>query len=230
MQCNICGGTTFTDMPKRPRVRCADCGSLERTRVAALHLSRCADLPPDADILHFAPERGLAVMLRELGGANYRAVDIDPSRYPGLDVEAFDLCEDVFDLPLDHYDLIVHNHVLEHIECNYSVVLMRLARSLKASGTMLFSLPILPGEFRDEIVDAPLEQKLKLFGPMLHVRRFGTDALQKTLGMIFEIPDAYDLRDTFPEEDLIDANVPRHHWSTYTGATVFRVRKADLRC
>ena len=230
MQCNICGGTGFSDMPKRPRVRCTDCGSLERTRVAAMHIGRTVDLPPDARILHFAPERGLSVMLRELGGDNYRAVDIEPSRYPGLDVETFDLCRDVFDLPLGHYDLIVHNHVLEHIECNYTVVLIRLAQALKRSGTMLFSMPILPGEFREELIEAPLTEKLSRFGPMVHVRRFGTDTLQKTLGMIFRIPERYDLRDVFPEADLIEANIPRHHWAAFTGATVFRVGPDDLRC
>ena len=95
--------------------------------------------------------------------------------------------EDVFDLPLDHYDLIVHNHVLEHIECNYTVVLMRLSAALNDAGTMLFSVPILPGEFRDELVAGPGGEAGR-FGPMLHVRRFGVDTLQQTLGMIFDLP------------------------------------------
>ena len=62
MQCNICGGTAFTDMPKRPAVRCADCGSLERTRVAALHITEELRLASGSPILHFAPERGLSVL------------------------------------------------------------------------------------------------------------------------------------------------------------------------
>ncbi len=230
MHCNICGGTAFTDMPKRPRVRCADCGSLERTRVAALHLSEHLRPRLGSHILHFAPERGFAAMLRELGGANYRAVDVDPSRYPGLDVEPFDLCRDVFGLPLDRYDLIVHNHVLEHIECNYTAVLMRLARSLTETGTMMFSVPILPGEFTDELVEATSDEKRRRFGPMLHMRRFGLDFLQSTLGMIFAVPDSYDLRASFSEDLLTECNIPRHHWTSYTGASVFRLRKADLRC
>lgn len=230
MQCNICGGTDFTDMPKRPKVRCVDCGSLERTRIAALHISREATLPPGARILHFAPERGLAAMLREIGGENYRALDIDPSRYPGLDIERFDLCRDIFQLPENSVDLIVHNHVLEHIECNYSVVLVRLARALSDTGTMLFSVPILPGEFRDELADVSWEEKQTRFGQMVHVRRFGTDFLQQTLGMIFPVPAEHDLRASFSEDELVGANIPRHHWTAYTGATVFRVRKRDLRC
>ena len=230
MQCNICGGTAFTDMPKRPAVRCTDCGSLERTRVAALHIAE--DLRPasGSHILHFAPERGLSVLLREIGGPNYRAVDIDPPRYPGLGVERFDLCEDVYDLPLDRYDLIVHNHVLEHLEGNYSAILLRLARSLSDTGTMLFSVPILPGGFTDELMVGTLDDKLQRFGPSLHVRRFGTETLQRTLGMLFPIPDSHDLRDSFDEALLARCNIPPHHWTNFTGATVFRLRKQDLRC
>ncbi len=230
MQCNICGGTAFTDMPKRPAVRCADCGSLERTRVTALHVSERLKPPSGSRILHFAPERGLSVLLREIGGPNYRAVDIDPARYPGLGVEQFDLCEDVFDLPLGHYDLIVHNHVLEHVEANYSAVLMRLARSLSDTGTMLFSVPILPGDFTDELLVGSLDEKLRRFGPSLHVRRFSVETLQKTLGMLFPIAETYDLRELFEEATLTACNIPRHHWTNYSGATVFNLRQRDLRC
>jgi phosphoglycolate phosphatase len=230
MQCNICGCSRFTDMPKRPAVRCADCGSLERTRVAALHITEELKPASGAHILHFAPERGLSLMLREIGGPNYRALDIDPDRYPDLGVTRFDLVEDVFDLPRDRYDLIVHNHVLEHVEANYSAVLMRLAGSLSDTGTMLFSVPILPGDFTDELIVGGLQDKLDRFGPSLHVRRFSVDTLQRTLGMLFPIPDAYDLRERFDEALLTACNIPPHHWTNFTGATVFGLRKQDLRC
>ena len=230
MQCNICGCSRFTDMPKRPAVRCADCGSLERTRVAALHVTEELKPASGAHILHFAPERGLSLMLREIGGPNYRAVDIDPDRYPGLGVSRFDLTEDVFDLPRDRYDLIVHNHVLEHVEANYSAVLLRLARSLSDTGTMLFSVPILPGDFTDELIVGGLDEKLRRFGPSLHVRRFSVETLGRTLGMLFPIPDAYDLRERFDETLLTACNIPPHHWTNFSGATVFALRKQDLRC
>ncbi len=230
MQCNICGCSRFTDMPKRPAVRCADCGSLERTRVAALHVTEELKPASGAHILHFAPERGLSLMLREIGGPNYRAVDIDPDRYPGLGVARFDLTEDVFDLPRDRYDLIVHNHVLEHVEANYSAVLLRLARSLSETGTMLFSVPILPGDFTDELILGGPDEKLSRFGPSLHVRRFSVETLQRTLGMLFPIPKAHELRDRFDEKLLTGCNIPPHHWTNFTGATVFSLRKQDLRC
>lgn len=228
MRCNICGCRDFSDMPKRPAVRCTACGSLERTRVAALHV-RDLGLAQGARILHFAPERGLHRVLREIGGPNHRCLDIAPDRYAGLGVEPFDLCRDVFGLPQGESDLIVHNHVLEHLECNYTVVLVRLARALARGGTMLFSMPILPGPFTDELMDGTADEKVARFGEMIHVRRFGADFLRQTVGMIFHIPDAYDLTLWFPESVLADANIPPHHWRRYTGASVFRVTAADLR-
>ena len=228
MRCNICGGTAFVDMPKRPAVRCAQCGSLERTRVAALHLSGLV-LPVQPRILHFAPERGLSALLQARGGAGYRALDIDPSRYPGLRVEPFDLCRDVFALAPASQDLIVHNHVLEHIECNYSAVLLRLTRALAPGGTMLFSMPILPGPFTDELIEGSPDEKREKFGDMIHVRRFGTAFLQQTLGMLFALPERYDLTARFSEAELAEANIPPHHWRAYTGASIFKITPGDLR-
>ncbi len=228
MRCNICGCADFTDMPKRPAVRCAGCGSLERTRVAALHVRDLA-LAPGARILHFAPERGLHALLRAAGGANHRCLDVAPERYPGLAVEPFDLCRDVYGLAPGSQDLVVHNHVLEHLECNYTAVLARLARALAPGGTMLFSMPILPGPFTDELMAGTEAEKRQKFGDMIHVRRFGADFLPQTIGMIFDIPARYDLTARFPEAVLADANIPAHHWRSYTGASVFRVTGADLR-
>jgi phosphoglycolate phosphatase len=229
MRCNICGCNSFVDMWERPNVRCVECGSLERTRVVALHLAHYVKPQPGDRILHFAPERGLAQMLRGIDGVHYRGVDIRPELYPGLSVERFDLCRDVFEMPYGSYDLIILNHVLEHIECNYTMVLIRLAEALTVTGTMLFSVPILPGHFSDELIDLPEAEKVEYFGPTLHVRRFGRDYLRETLGMIFRIPERYDLRASFSEADLIEFNIPRHHWSNYTGASVFRMQRHDLR-
>ncbi len=94
---------------------------------------------------------------------------------------------------------------------------------------MLFSMPILPGYFSDELIRGTHDEKVAKFGDMLHVRRFGRDFLQETLGMLFTIPETYDLTRTFSEDMLIEANIPAHHWHTYTGTSIFRVGHADVR-
>ncbi|WP_406854413.1 methyltransferase domain-containing protein [Alsobacter sp. KACC 23698] len=229
MRCNLCGGNAFSDMPKRPKVRCESCGSLERTRLVGLHVQERLRLQPGARILHFAPERGLAALLRGVGGRNYEAADIEPGKYPGLGARHFDLCRDVFDLPRGTYDLIVHNHVLEHIRCSYTVPLVRLAQALKPDGVMLFTMPILPGGFSEELVDLPAADMIERFGPMIHVRRFAPDFIHETIGMIFRIPARYDATERFNEATLRDINLPEHHWRSWTGASVFEVRRSDLR-
>lgn len=232
VRCNICGGTGFSDMPKRPQVRCTTCGSLERTRAVALHVDQLA-LPPKPSILHFAPELGLSRKLCAFEGVKYRAVDLNPERFKAfgldIDIERFDLAVDIFDLPENTYDLIVHNHVLEHPECNYTIILLKLAKALTENGVMLFTVPVLPGHFSDELIKLSHEEKVARFGPMIHVRRFGTDFLQETLGMIFQLPEQYDLTEKFEENVLVEANIPEHHWRTYTGASVFEVRRRDVR-
>ncbi len=90
-------------------------------------------------------------------------------------------------------------------------------------------LPILPGSFSDEILAVSAEEKLAHFGPSLHVRRFGTDVLQATLGMVFNLSERYDLTAHFRQSELVEANIPPHHWHTYTGTSVFRVMRRDLR-
>lgn len=229
LRCNICGGREFLDMPGRPQVRCAQCGSLERTRVCALRLQ--GDLAPEkgANVLHFAPERGLAGFLQDISQGNYRAVDIAPENYPGLGVEKFDLCADVFSLPEATYDIIVMNHVLEHIECNYSAVLLRLARSLTDTGVLLFSVPVEGEEFRDNIALGSLADKAERFGAFRHYRNFGRAFIGQTLGMLFTMPPDYDLTKIIPETKLIETGIRPHHWRKFTGASVFAIRKRDIR-
>lgn len=229
LRCNICGGENFVDMPERPKVRCASCGSLERTRVCALRLQGDLAPRPGANVLHFAPERGLSQFLRTLSQGNYRAVDIAPENYPGLGAERFDLCRDVFSLPESTYDIIVMNHVLEHIECNYSAVLLRLARALTDDGVLMFSVPVDGEEFRDNIALGTDAEKAARFGAFRHYRNFGRAFIGQTLGMLFDMPSDYDLTRHVTEAQLREAAIRPHHWRKVTGASVFVVRRRDVR-
>lgn len=229
MHCNICGRNSFVAMNKRLNVRCSSCGSVERTRVIKMVLDKIGYPKPGMRVLHLAPEEGLANYLRGIvGEENYHARDIDLERYKKIKVEYFDLVKDVDKLPSKTYDLIIHSHVMEHLPCNVTAVLFHLHRSLTDNGAHVCSIPICDGHYEESTFPLSDAERERRFGQFDHVRRFGTDDLQLTLGMLFKIPQVYDLTAEFSEADLIEANIPRTTWRGYSPHSVLTLRKSDL--
>lgn len=228
VRCNVCGDDEFGDVGRRERVRCMRCGSLERTRVMMLHLERLG-VPRSGDpVLHLAPEAGLADVLRQAAGdAHYRAGDATPENFE-RPVERLDLCADAATLPSDHYRVILHAHVVEHVPCNYTAVLLHLHRALHPDGVHLCSIPFLPGHYEDTWRPLPDDERTARFGQWDHVRMFGTDDLDRSLGMVFRLPAEYDLEREFPVEQLDAANIPEPARRGFTPHTVLAFRKHDL--
>jgi phosphoglycolate phosphatase len=231
-ECNLCGGTRFLPMKQRQNVRCARCGSLERTRLLWLYIERSGILGPGATVLHFAPESGLSRRLREsVGAANYRAVDYDPSLYPQVPgVETFDLTHDVETLASESLDLIVHSHVLEHIPCNIAYPMFHLHRALKAGGLHACVIPLSPGRW-DESFDPGLSshERTRRFGQADHMRRIGREDVDQTLGKILRIARYRDFDATrdFSVETLHRFNIPESHWRGLTMGTPLLLAKSD---
>src|SRR5690606_26115511 len=130
VECPFCGSREFKDF-RIPRIRCKECGSTERMRVTKLLLDNM-NLPRfGMRVLHIAPERPLAKYLFDKCGDGYEARDVAPQRY-SFDFtvcKPFDLCKDAQHLASGQYDLVIHNHVIEHVRCNYTMVLLHLHRS-----------------------------------------------------------------------------------------------------
>jgi len=195
--CPICENDAFVDFNGRKDVRCASCHSLERNRLLWLLLERRGALhSEDLCILHCAPEPGLARRLKSLA-AEYVPIDIDISQYKGFLPETLhvDLCKNSLESFAGKFDIVIHNHVLEHLACDLSKVLKNLSNILKPNGSMYFSVPVRKGattteDYSDELTDA--DRKL-LFGQHDHVRIFGEkDVLglfQKALGENVEALD-----------------------------------------
>lgn len=132
--CPICGGTRFVAGPKGRRApngdppRCVGCGALERHRAfrslfAALRgvdLERC-------EALQFSPDRTVEpgwfarYEVSVHGGAN------------SLDLQHIDR-------PDDSCDIVVCNHVLEHVERDLDA-LAELDRVLRPEGWLFLSVP-----------------------------------------------------------------------------------------
>jgi hypothetical protein len=229
-QCPLCGATEFKDFRKRERAQCARCGSLPRTRAAWLLLKNCNNLSLGSRVAHFAPERPLAKRLHELCGSGYEAYDFEPERYRAqidfAEVKKFDLCRNLATLEPGRYDAIVHNHVLEHLPCDYSMVLLRLQALLKPGGVHVFSVPILRGYTKSDLAPTmSTDQRRKIFGHPEHFRSFGTLDHDQNLGMVFgHTMDGYRLEDHVPAEVLLKANIGPAYWGP-SGDGAFLVRK-----
>jgi hypothetical protein len=142
-------------------------------------IERCGLLRSDIDVLHFAPERALALRFLELLGQRYLAADIDETRLSrSLPKEAqriqVDLCRIDSDLAARKFDLIVHSHVMEHLPCSWTIVLLRLQQMLKPGGLQVFSIPMIPGYSREDVSpELSPEKRLEMFGQEDHMRWIG---------------------------------------------------------
>jgi phosphoglycolate phosphatase len=198
-------------------------------------------LRPGLRVLHLAPERALFKYIAERVGDSYDPRDLKPEHYKELQhravtVKRIDLCTDADALPTDHYDLILHNHVMEHVACNMTAVLYHLHRSLNFEGLHMFSVPILGGRWEESFVKMDDQEEMaqwrtKRFGQWDHVRRFGEFDLDKTLGQIFDIEKQLNmpLIDLFGEETLRRYNIPEPTWQSFTGTNVFIFKKDDIK-
>lgn len=149
---------------------CPNCLSLERHRLLWLYLKEKTNFfTASLKVLHFAPEQPFLKRFRALKNLDYTTADIDsPIADLRLDVTAIDL-------PDDTYDVVICNHVLEHV-ADASKAFSEIKRILKPGGWAILMVPINPDvdTFEDPSVTDPKERQ-RLFGQYDHVRQFGRD-------------------------------------------------------
>jgi len=224
--CPLCGGTRFADFKGRVNERCGKCGALVRMRSAWLMLTEVAKVSAKSRIAHFAPEEKIAPRLQAMCGDRYEAYDLVETRYDyDFPVRHFDLCTDVPTLKRGHYDIVLHNHVVEHLTCNYTIVLQQLHDLLRPGGWHIFSVPIGRGYFRDNTDPRLTEtERLQQYGKDDHIRRFARNDFDRTLGMVFGMDNDWSMAGLIPPERLRAAAIPEGRWTVELGP-VFAVRK-----
>jgi len=166
---------------------------MERTRTMYQVLCRDGVLKPDISIFHAAPEPGLAFRLRNMT-KNYVPGDLEADRYQKWlpETRKVDLCS-VEEYLKEKFDLILHNHVLEHLPCKVEKVLLSLKERLKPEGRMYFTVPVRAGTKTEEDLDPnlPKQVRQKRFGQWDHVRIFGdqdvVSLFQSILGKGLEV-------------------------------------------
>lgn len=197
--CNICGfrsrklrwrGHTHPVLKEknvtsagRRRSDCPRCLSSDRDRLLWLYLEHT--ISTKKRILHVAPELPLAHAIKKQlakGSFTYHCID---KRIKGYNYPHWVINGDITDLkyPDQHFDLIIANHVLEHI-IDLESALSELARVLTIDGDAIFMVPLSKSHLTDEgtskkngkwICELSKNDKLNRFGQHDHVRLFGTD-------------------------------------------------------
>ena len=161
--------------------------SLERHRLLWLFLRDQTNFfTATLKVLHFAPEQAFYRKFRALKNLDYTTTDLNS---PLADVKA-DICALPFKDNL--YDVILCNHVLEHIDDDMAAM-REMFRVMKKGGWGIFQVPQELNRaftFEDNSITDP-KQRAKIFGQYDHVRIYGRDYfdLLRKVGFIVEEVD-----------------------------------------
>jgi len=159
--------------------------SLERHRLLWLYLKNETDFfTAPKKVLHFAPEQAFYKRFRNQKNLEYTTTDL---LSPLADVKA-----DICNLPFadNSYDLILCNHVLEHIPDD-TKAMQELYRVLKPGGMGIFQIPQDLNRaitFEDDSITDPKE-RAAIFGQYDHVRVYGRDYFDKLRSMGFTVTE-----------------------------------------
>ena len=160
-------------------VLCPVCKALPRHRILASWCEKRKELFKKPEILYFAPEYSMTLWMNR-NGITYTTADLYDKADLKLDIQATGL-------PDASYDMIIANHVLEHVD-DFRVALKEMYRILKPTGCFICSFPMDPKiELLDEEQE-PLsaEERLRRFGQNDHKRVFGMKAEQFLTEVGFE--------------------------------------------
>ncbi len=171
--CPICGYEgLFSPVRHKVDVWCPSCDSRSRHRLFVLWLEQAGAPFHIGSILHFAAEPCLVPALRDACDS-YVTADINDQFDLQLNIEAIDQ-------PDESHDMVIANHVLEHVDDQKA--LAEMARILRPGGLAVITVPMIEGwrtSFEDPGFDDPEIKALVMSDPD-HRRWYGRD-IQKRI-------------------------------------------------
>jgi len=155
----------------RKNALCPGTLSLERHRLLWLYLDKETNfLSSNLKVLHVAPEQVFYKKFKKLKNWEYFTFDLNS---PIADIKGDLISTNFKD---EYFDLIICNHVLEHIEDDKSA-LDEMYRILKYNGVSILQVPInvkRENTFEDLSMKSKIQRE-KYFGQYDHVREYGLD-------------------------------------------------------
>lgn len=180
--CNICGYSglfSATGMPPRFDAECPSCKSLERHRHQFLWIKPHESELAGKRILHFAPEPVMRKIYSGLA-ASYLSADIAGYADRILNIEAIDMAD-------SSWDVVVANHVLEHVDDRKALAEIR--RILSSGGFAILSFPLamtFEQTYENPAVTTRAGRDLH-FGQWDHIRYYGADAAERIAAAGFAV-------------------------------------------
>ncbi|MBK9290633.1 MAG: methyltransferase domain-containing protein [Bacteroidetes bacterium] len=164
---------------RRPNMVCPGCHSTDRDRLLHTFFCHGSDIPfPDARMLHIAPEPALYDWFmrryREKPHNYIAGVKYHEGYYYNQSIQLLDLTALPF--PDESFDLLMANHVLEHIKAEQKA-LSEIHRVLRPGGMAILQVPWSP------LLETTIEEESEMsetdrarhFGQADHVRLYGKD-------------------------------------------------------
>jgi SAM-dependent methyltransferase len=170
--CPICKKQSYFEefgnkLNRRIRVKCPNCGSLERHRLLYLYLVQKTGIFHDnLSLLHFAPEKCLSSEFEKCKNLNYVTADLYQPAMLKLDLTNINLPDECF-------DCVICFHVLEHV--NDDLAAMReIYRILKPGGWAILNVPLSSRQetFENKNIILP-QDRFIFYGQEDHVRLYG---------------------------------------------------------
>lgn len=170
--CPICGYSgQFSPVRHKVDVWCPSCDSRSRHRLIKLWAAETLSSGKFGSTLHFAAETCLQDLFRS-ASEKYVTADLNTDFDIQINIEDINL-------PDASYDLVIANHVLEHVDDE--AALRELRRILRPGGRLLITVPIIEGwdaTFEDP-GDMTRERRALVMSDPDHRRWYGRDIRDK---------------------------------------------------